>query len=179
MLWTECTRQKSPGLRRPVCTWFTKRALPELIAELLVAKVHPHGSFWALETITTKSQSPYSSKWSPHLNALFLAGKRVIGHLIAFQPYRCLLKKASIIIYPYLQYHLSTSYLKYLYSGFHTIGELFMILFIEKQYHLLKALSSFPWWFAGHCTIQIKISLSSKALLWAIGEHLPGSVWVP
>lgn len=43
----------------------------ELTAELLVAKAHPHGSSWALETRTTKSQSHYSSKWSPHLKCTF------------------------------------------------------------------------------------------------------------
>lgn len=54
--WVECTRQKILGLRGPVCVWFTKTALPELTAEVPVAKVHPDGSFWALKTRITKPQ---------------------------------------------------------------------------------------------------------------------------
>lgn len=136
--------------------------------------------FWALETRITKPQSHYSSKWSPNLECTFSSREWVRGHLMTFQSSRCLLKKyihndrsSSTISFK----HFLIKMHQYFHSAFHSAAEFFMMLFIEKQQCLLKAFTRFPWWFARHSTIQIKISSSSKATLMSY-KRAPAWPWV-
>lgn len=144
MHWAECTRQKSPGLRGPMCAWFTKRTFPGFIAELLMPKIHPNGSFQALETRIAKLVSIIGGA---HIWNVLLAGRRIV--VIEWQSFMQMSTEKSIHNDVSLQYHLSTFCLRcistcILYFTL-LVNVFFTLLFIEKQYHLLKAFISFPW----------------------------------
>lgn len=90
---------------------------------------------WKLESQNPKVIIPLSRA---HIwNALFLSGRKVIGHLMTFQLCRGLQKKkVSIIIYLYLQYHLSTFCLKCISTcilDFTLLVKFFMILLTENS----------------------------------------------